>query len=185
MIQLVATLSHGAANMPVIYTIGYEGTSLPEFLTRLASNQIELVIDVRELPLSRRKGFSKRAISCELARVGVDYVHLKSLGDPKEGRMAAREGREAEFRRIFGKHMRSDEAQKGLAVCAELAAVKRSALLCFERCHDCCHRSIVADNLKLAYSFRVHHIVAPPQHHGSTTARRSRRVSEGRAASRS
>jgi uncharacterized protein (DUF488 family) len=168
-----------------ISTIGYEGISLDTFIAALVSKGIKQVIDVRELPLSRRKGFSKTAISAALLKAGIEYIHLKSLGDPKPGRIAAREGRDAEFRHIFGRHMKTDEAQRGLALCAEHAKTKPSALLCFERCHSCCHRAIVADALRLAYGFRVQHIDTASAPHVSTDRRRSDRSGQGRSASRS
>ena len=171
--------------MPVIATIGYEGITLDSFITELINNGIRQVIDVRELPLSRRKGFSKTAISSALSMADIGYVHLKSLGDPKPGRLAARAGRDAEFRRIFGNHMKTDEAQRGLALCAKLAAKKSSALLCFERCPTCCHRAIVAEALRLAYGFRIRHIEMLSASHGRLVSRRSSSTRQGRSAGRS
>jgi uncharacterized protein (DUF488 family) len=52
--------------------------------------KITRLIDVRELPISRRKGFAKTALSTALAVAGIEYVHLKGPGDPKDGREAAR-----------------------------------------------------------------------------------------------
>lgn len=171
--------------VPVITTIGYEGITLESFIATLMSKGIEQVIDVRELPLSRRKGFSKTAISASLLNAGIEYVHLKSLGDPKPGRLAARAGRDAEFRRIFGNHLKTDEAQLGLAQCAKLAKAKSSALLCFERCPTCCHRAIIADSLRLAYGFSIRHIEMLSAAHGPLTARGSSSTRQGRSASRS
>jgi uncharacterized protein (DUF488 family) len=144
--------------MPIIATIGYEAVTLDAFLDTLVQAEIKQILDVRELPLSRKKGFSKKSLGLALAEIGIGYVHLRSLGDPKPGRLAARAGRDAEFRRIFGQHMRTDAAQTGLAECAELATNKRSALLCFERKPNCCHRTIVADALRLGYAFSIEHL---------------------------
>lgn len=76
--------------MPVLATIGYEGSSLQDFIATLRAASIRTLIDVRALPISRRPGFAKNALSKALAEAGIDYVHLKGLGDPKEGRDAAR-----------------------------------------------------------------------------------------------
>jgi len=171
--------------VPSISTIGYEGIAFESFVAALTANGVLQVIDVRELPLSRRKGFSKTAISLELSNVGIKYVHLKSLGDPKEGRLAARAGRDAEFRKIFSKHMKSKEAQVGLELCAALATSKPSALLCFERCPTCCHRGIVAEALRLNYGFSVQHIYALSTPHGRVDPRGSYRSRQSGSASRS
>jgi hypothetical protein len=76
-----------------IFTIGYEGTTVPEFIAALKGAGVERVIDVRALPLSRRPGFSKSALTAALQESGIEYLHLKALGTPAEGRAAARAGR--------------------------------------------------------------------------------------------
>ena len=81
-----------------IFTIGYEGVTQGEFLAALEGAGVARVIDVRALPLSRRPGFSKTPLKNALAEVGIDYVHLKALGTPPEGREAARKGRHDELR---------------------------------------------------------------------------------------
>ena len=73
-----------------IFTIGYEATTMAEFLAALNEAGVERVIDVRALPLSRRPGFSKSPLRAALAEAGIDYVHLKALGTPADGRSAAR-----------------------------------------------------------------------------------------------
>ena len=76
-----------------IFTIGYEGATMDDFLSALKQAGVERVIDVRALPLSRRPGFSKTPLQNALAEAGIEYVHLKALGTPAEGRNAARAGR--------------------------------------------------------------------------------------------
>ena len=83
-----------------IFTIGYEGATVPEVITALKRAGVERVIDVRALPLSRRPGFSKTPLRNALGESGIDYVHLKALGTPAEGRAAARAGRHADLERI-------------------------------------------------------------------------------------
>ena len=65
-----------------IFTIGYEGATVGEFLAALQDAGVERVIDVRALPLSRRPGFSKSPLGAALEEAGIDYVHLKALGTP-------------------------------------------------------------------------------------------------------
>jgi uncharacterized protein (DUF488 family) len=106
---------------------------------------VETLIDVRDVPLSRKPGFSKSALAANLEANGVAYVHLKGLGEPKPGREAARAGKYELFRRIFGRHMSTGLAQRDLERAVELVRGGPSCLMCFEQDH--CHRSIVADHL--------------------------------------
>lgn len=73
-----------------IYTIGYEATTMADFLAALQRAGVRRVIDVRALPLSRRPGFSKSSLAAHLAEVGIEYRHLKALGTPKRGRDAGK-----------------------------------------------------------------------------------------------
>ncbi|HET7282589.1 MAG TPA: DUF488 domain-containing protein, partial [Sphingomicrobium sp.] len=84
-----------------IFTIGYEGATVGEFLAALKQAGIGRVIDVRALPLSRRPGFSKTALRAALEESEIEYVHLKALGTPPEGRTAARAGRHDDLKRIY------------------------------------------------------------------------------------
>ena len=115
-----------------IFTIGYEGATQPEFIAALQSAGVERVIDVRAVPLSRKPGFSKTILANGLAEVGIDYVNLKALGTPPEGREAARKGRHSELERIYAGQLDLPEAIFAGQQMRELAAEKPSALLCFE-----------------------------------------------------
>lgn len=130
--------------MKRLATIGYEGASIPDFIATLKLVGIETVVDVRELPLSRRKGFSKNALSGFLQAAGIGYLHLRDLGDPKDGREAAREGRVADFRRIYSKHLRTVRAQLALTELRAIVASTDACLLCYEREPNQCHRTMVA-----------------------------------------
>lgn len=130
-----------------IATIGYEGTTIDGFIETLHRASITVLIDVREVALSRKKGFSKNQLASALAESGIEYVHLRGLGDPKEGREAARAGNMRLFQRIFARHMQSDWAQKELALAAKLVKTSRSCLMCFEADPAQCHRTIVAGHL--------------------------------------
>lgn len=126
-----------------IFTIGYEGATMDEFLSALSNAGVERVIDVRALPLSRRPGFSKTPLRNALAEAGIDYVHLRALGTPAEGRTAARAGRKADLERIYAGQLELPEAMVAAAEMKRLAAEKPSALLCFEREPACCHRTLL------------------------------------------
>jgi uncharacterized protein (DUF488 family) len=90
-----------------IYTLGYENAAIDDFIATLQALHIEKIIDIREYPFSRKKGFSKGVLRALLEVNNIGYVHLKGLGDPKQGRQAARAGDYEEFRRIFTCHMKS------------------------------------------------------------------------------
>ena len=126
-----------------IFTIGYEGATMADFLAALTAAGVERVIDVRALPLSRRPGFSKSTLAASLAEVGIDYVHLKALGTPKPGRDAAKKGDRATLEKVYAGQLHLSEAQAQAARMLELAAEKPSALLCFERDPAICHRTLL------------------------------------------
>jgi uncharacterized protein (DUF488 family) len=128
-----------------IFTIGYEATTVPEFVAALRNAGVERVIDVRALPLSRRPGFSKTPLRTALGQAGIDYVHLKALGTPSEGRAAARAGRHADLERIYAGQLELPEAIAQSAEMLALAAEKPSALLCMEREPAHCHRRLLLD----------------------------------------
>ena len=126
-----------------IFTIGYERTTVPDFLAALKKADVKRVIDVRALPLSRRPGFSKSALGAALAEAGIEYLHLKALGTPSEGRAAARAGRHADLERIYAGQLELPEAMAQGALMLELAREKPSALLCMEREPAHCHRTLL------------------------------------------
>jgi uncharacterized protein (DUF488 family) len=126
-----------------IFTIGYEKATQPEVIAALQAAGVTRVIDVRAVPLSRRPGFSKNVLRNGLAEAGIDYVHLRALGTPPDGREAARKGRHAELERIYAGQLDLPEAIVAGAEMRELAADKPSALLCYEREPSGCHRTLL------------------------------------------
>jgi uncharacterized protein (DUF488 family) len=128
-----------------IFTIGYEGATVGEFLNALREAGVERLIDVRALPLSRRPGFSKSPLRAALEEAGIEYVHLKALGTPADGRVAARAGRHEDMARIYAGQLELPEAIAQGAKMLALAAECPSALLCFEREPAHCHRALLLD----------------------------------------
>ena len=126
-----------------IFTIGYEGATVGEFLDALKTAGVERVIDVRAVPNSRRPGFSKTPLRNALAEAGMDYAHLRALGTPADGRAAARAGRHDELQRIYAGQLELPEAIAQGAQMLELAAERPSALLCYERDPAACHRTLL------------------------------------------
>lgn len=129
--------------MTRIFTIGYEKATQAEVLAALTSAGVERLIDVRAVPLSRRPGFSKNVLAAGLREAGIDYIHLKALGTPPEGREAARKGRHDVLERVYAAQLDTLEATVQSAQMLELAEEKPSALLCFERDPSGCHRTLL------------------------------------------
>ncbi|WP_022686460.1 DUF488 family protein [Sphingomonas phyllosphaerae] len=126
-----------------IYTIGYEGVTMAEFIATLQGAGVRRVIDVRALPLSRRPGFSKSPLKASLQEAGIEYVHLKALGTPKRGRDAAKKGDVGTLTAVYDAQLELPEAQAQAVQMLALADEMPSALVCYERepCH--CHRTLL------------------------------------------
>lgn len=117
-----------------LFTIGYEGRALEEVIAMLAAAKIQRVIDVRALPLSRRRGFSKTPLGEALRAAGIDYVHMKEAGNPYRN--------ESDLLAKYKKHIAKADAVVEAVV--EQARGKRAALLCYEAEPTECHRSLLA-----------------------------------------
>ncbi|HEX8224700.1 MAG TPA: DUF488 domain-containing protein [Allosphingosinicella sp.] len=141
--------------MPTLFTIGYEGKTQAEMLEELEAAHVELVIDVRAIAASRRPGFSKTALANGLKEQGIDYLHLRSLGTPADGRQAARAGRIAEMRAIYARQLETPEAAFALEQALDEASTRPAALLCYEREAPDCHRSMLAQRMVDLAGFEV------------------------------
>jgi len=126
-----------------IFTIGYEKATQPEVIAALQVAGVKRVIDVRAVPLSRRPGFSKNVLAAGLAEHGIDYVLLKALGTPPEGREAARKHDLKTLDRVYSGQLEEPEAIVQAQQMLELAEEKPSSLLCFERDPSGCHRTLL------------------------------------------
>ena len=129
--------------MPTIWTIGYEQTTMSDFLAALQGAGVELVADVRAIAASRRPGFAKNALAANLVEAGIDYRHFRALGTPADGRAAARALNLPKLERIYAGQLELPEAMAAGAELAELARGRRVALLCYERDPACCHRTLL------------------------------------------
>jgi uncharacterized protein (DUF488 family) len=129
-----------------LFTIGYEQTPSKAVLDELEHAGVKLLVDVRAVTSSRRPGFSKNQLAAGLDERGIAYVHLKGLGTPKEGRLAARSGNYDVLEKVFAKQLKTSEAKENLDELSEL--VKKAGpvcLLCYERNHEHCHRRWIAE----------------------------------------
>ena len=130
---------------PTIWTIGYERATVAGVIAALKNAGVEVLADVRALPLSRRPGFSKTSLAAALTDEGIAYRHFRPLGTPADGRAAARAGRHAELERIYAGQLELPEAMAAGAQLADLAREKRVALLCYERDAHVCHRTLLRE----------------------------------------
>jgi uncharacterized protein (DUF488 family) len=130
-----------------IFTIGYEQATQPAVIDALKTAGVEVLADIRYLPLSRRPGFSKSSLRAAAEEAGIVYLHFKHLGTPADGRSAARRGDHAELARIYSGQLELPEAMAQMGELHDLAGRKRVALLCYEREAAECHRSLLYDAL--------------------------------------
>jgi len=124
-----------------LLSVGYEQRDLDEFVALLLDNDVHTLVDVRLNPISRKKGFSKTALSSALAAAGIDYRHERELGNPKANREPFRQGLKSAQTRY--RHHLANGASDALGEVVALATTRRVALLCYEREHEACHRSCI------------------------------------------
>lgn len=132
-----------------LFTIGYAGRTLDALIASLQEHAVDRVIDVRELPLSRRRGFSKTPLANALAAVGIEYVHLRSAGNPYRHDDASL----AEILARFRDHLRHDPT--ALTEVLDAARGRTATLLCMcERATEC-HRSVITSELARHVHVRI------------------------------
>jgi uncharacterized protein (DUF488 family) len=142
-----------------IYTFGYEGMTLGAFIARLKAVGVRTIIDVRERPLSRKKGFSKRAFAEALHCNGIAYAHMPALGCPRPIRDAYRaDGDWSAYTRRFMAYLCQQDA--AVAEVAKIARATSACLVCFEADFNYCHRSMVARAAARAGGPAVVHLTA-------------------------
>ncbi|MFF2645725.1 DUF488 family protein [Streptomyces niveus] len=130
-----------------LWSAGYEGRDISAFVASLVDSRIDVVADVRLTPISRKRGFSKTRLREALAEVGIEYIHLRGLGNPKDNREPFWDGRVDLGRTRFSGLLESAEAQSDLDRLAERARQSRVAVLCFEKDESRCHRQVVLEKV--------------------------------------
>ncbi|MCZ4506774.1 DUF488 family protein [Streptomyces sp. ActVer] len=133
---------------PGLWSAGYEGRDIDSFVASLLDSRIDVVADVRLTPISHKKGFSKTRLGEALAEAGIEYTHLRGLGNPKDNRAPFWDGRLDEGRARFRGVLRSEAAQTDLERLAEHARQSRVAVLCFEKDESRCHRQVVLETVR-------------------------------------
>jgi uncharacterized protein (DUF488 family) len=124
-----------------VWTIGYAGKTLERFIELLQGAGILRVVDVRELPLSRRKGFSKTALRDALGGAGIEYIHLRIAGNPFRDQKADIET----CLKLYSSHV--DDHPEVVQEVEKAISGTKAALLCFEASSLECHRSILVERL--------------------------------------
>lgn len=142
-----------------ILTIGYEGLNIENFLALLRLGNVETVVDIRELPLSRKRGFSKNGLREILNANGFAYRHISQLGCPKAIRdQYRRDGDWERYTKDFKGYLAGQD--EVIAQLTEMAEASHCALLCFEANYRMCHRSIVAAVVERESGAQVQHLSA-------------------------
>ncbi|ADZ83223.1 DUF488 family protein, N3 subclade [Cellulosilyticum lentocellum] len=139
----------GKRDVTTLYTIGYEGLTIESFISRLKKAGVNYILDVREIPLSRKKGFSKNTLAEELKKADINYSHFKVLGSPKDIREKLKATHD--YDSFFKDYKRYISTQKetveilNSAISANLNM--KFCLLCFEKDYTTCHRIALAQEL--------------------------------------
>ena len=142
-------------------TIGYEGLSLSKFFNILLTHRVQTVVDVRELPLSRKPGFSKNALAAACAEHGIAYQHTVALGCPKPVRRDYKG--DGDWGRYTERYLDYLDTQTlALSQLSDQLRQERCCLLCFEADYQLCHRSLVSARLEsdIETNIRVVHLGA-------------------------
>ncbi len=132
-----------------LYTIGYEGLEPEGIFQTLKSSGVEKLLDIRELPLSRKHGFSKNALAAEAVYWGIEYLHLRALGCPKDIRHAYRADQNWDlFTNRF--HAYLETQLPAIEDASNLCLMQACCLLCVESDPHRCHRYYVAEAIQKA-----------------------------------
>lgn len=140
-----------------IYTVGYEGCDIEQFLEGLKKNKVTYIIDIRKNPVSRKKGFSKSRLREQLATKKIDYIHFGGLGTPSAWR------KEEKAHEITRNEMFARFVEEVIPVHQEelneiikiVKSTDRAALLCYEADASDCHRHFVAEELRKQSKLKV------------------------------
>jgi uncharacterized protein (DUF488 family) len=139
----------------MLFTIGYEGITIEHYLNALIKNDIRVLCDVRNNPLSRKFGFSKSSLQKYLGNIGIEYIHFPELGIKSEKRNNLNSGED--YQNLFIEYKSSlPDCREHLERLYQLIRTKsRIALTCFEHEPSHCHRHVIRDYLKKTYNMQI------------------------------
>jgi uncharacterized protein (DUF488 family) len=138
--------------------VGYEGKTPDGFIRELVASGTQLLVDVRLNPISRKSGFSKRALAAALADAGIGYTHAPQLGNPVWNRpgFAGTAEEVHAARERFGGMLACEEASAALRQIADAAACGVVAVMCVEADDRACHRYVILSEVRrLARQFQT------------------------------
>lgn len=142
-----------------LFTIGYTGYSISDFVATLREHGVECLLDIRELPVSRKAGFSKSSLRQHLEEAGIEYHHLRWLGSPRALRHEVREsGDYVHFFSGVHDHLECTESAEELLEAVRLARKRRSCLMCCCPDWQFCHRKCVVEAIQSRAAFAIDHI---------------------------
>lgn len=140
-----------------IQTFGYEGLSIDRFIAKLVDSSTKIIVDVRAMPLSRKPGFSKKALALHLENAGIHYIHMPALGCPKPVRERYKsDGSWPKYTKSFLAYLAHQS--EAVEQVAGFASKSKTCLICFEADFNFCHRSFVASAVAESYGFSVRHL---------------------------
>lgn len=129
-----------------LMTTGYEGCTPETFFQRLTQHHVQTLVDVRELPISRKKGFAKTALRETAQTYGIGYVHIRALGCPRPIRHDYRTDQDwQQFTHRYLEYLDTQDA--ALAELALRVQDERCCLLCMEANPNVCHRLFIAERI--------------------------------------
>lgn len=142
-------------SMPTeLFTIGYEQRTQDELIRELRTAGVRRLVDVRELPLSRKRGFSKSALGEALAEAQIEYQHVRALGNPKPIRELYWDGKVELGAARYREHL-SNGSRSAVIDLAEALDSIQTCLMCVERDNAVCHRAVLVAELELVLD-RLH-----------------------------
>lgn len=145
----------------MMFTIGYERSSFDAFAETLVSAGVEVLVDVRAQPHSRRREFAFKHLGPGLAEYGIRYESWPVLGTPEAGREATKQGDFETFHRVFEAHLGTDEVRAALDRLAALARDESVCLMCYEREPERCHRLLIGERLQVEAGVEVRDLFPP------------------------
>lgn len=130
-----------------LVSIGYEGRTAPELVEELRRLRVAVLVDVRLTPISRKPGLSKTRLSNAVRGIGIDYCHLPALGNPKDNREPFWAGDVSTGCIRFSELLSRPASTSAMDQLEAYARDRLTAVLCFEREHERCHRQVIVDEV--------------------------------------
>ncbi|QWR78844.1 DUF488 domain-containing protein [Candidatus Magnetomonas plexicatena] len=143
----------------MVFTLGYEGRSLEDYLNRLVKNNVQILFDVRKNAISRKYGFSKSRLEKSVNNLNIQYIHLPELGiDSSQRKSLNTQDDYDALLANYGNLILPNHLDSVEKIYRLIKINKRIAITCFEAMFYQCHRSVIAKILSTNYGFQVKHI---------------------------